>query len=139
MQRLYKLLAAAAACCVLAACANAQGATTQKVSVFGNNGTASLSMAVGTGDVETTAGGTTLIRIIGTKCTLVKDQPGVVHKIWAAGREDATLSIFSDASCSIPLWSGVPSTTPISLDAPVSAIYYRLNQKPAANDYITTS
>jgi hypothetical protein len=128
-----------AAGCILAACAaNAQDAT-QKVSVFGNNGTASLSMAVGTADVETTAGGTTLTRVVGTTCTLIKDKPGVVHKTWAAGRERATLSIFTDRSCSTPLWSGVPSTIPLSFDAPVGAIYYRLNQKPAADDYITTS
>ncbi len=89
-------------------------------------------------------GGGTLTKIASgsnlSSCTSEIASATNVHKIWSsAGSETATVTVYSDNSCANQLWSGVPSTTPVSFDAPVSGIYVKTSGATANHTFITTS
>lgn len=99
-----------------------------------------LKMAVGTGALMVTDGGQLLAKLTATTCTQIANAT-LLNRIWAAGAETATLSLYTDSGCTALLWSGVPPSTPITLgvDNNGNNFWYKLSAAPAANDYVTTN
>lgn len=106
---------------------------------YGFNGTTWDRKRALHGETQITDGGTTLTKTTATACTAISNGAATVHRLWSAGTETQTLTLYTDSGCTAALWSGTPSSTPIQLDAPASAVYYKMGGTPAVNDYVTTN
>lgn len=97
--------------------------------------------AGGTDTLQVTTGGQKLFTLTATTCTQIGG--GVLlSRIWAAGTETATLTLYTNSGCTNALWSGVPPSTPVVLEADNNSgggIWYKMSAAPAVNDYATTN
>jgi hypothetical protein len=96
--------------------------------------------SIATGVLKVTTGGSSTNLVSATACTQLFSGGNIVYKVWAAGTETATLTIYSDSGCTTPVYSKVPPNgTPDILEAYLSVAYYKMSAAPAVKDYITTN
>lgn len=111
--------------------------------IYGQDGSVSvhpLKMASGTGTLMVTDGGQNLTKLTATACSQIGSAT-LLYRIWSAGAETATLSVYTNSTCTNLLWSGIPASTPITLgvDNNASNFWYKFGAAPAVNDYVTTN
>lgn len=96
-----------------------------------------------TGGLDVQVGGMAIpTKLTATACTAINGT-GIVHKMWAAGTETATVSIYDEGAsptCAAAdlIWTGTLTATPIVLDYnDTNGIAYKMSGAPAVNDYMT--
>lgn len=112
--------------------------------LYARNGTGSVvpvDAASGSDTLQVTTGGQKLFKLSATTCTQIGGGV-IISRVWSAGSETATLTLYTNSGCTSALWSGTPTTTPVVLEADNSSgfgIWYKMSATPATNDYATTN